>query len=157
MKNNRALLANAIKAFYGVTKTGASPGEDMNRGGGQGLFLCFRKGFDASAGMIYFDISLALRLDVYIVGTGDTYGDTKIERYATPEKWIGLGAHQTTGSTGASSHKQVSIRHDIDIQQYLVAVMCGSPTARDSCIKIAKQMGWTFYGGAKPEDVFRVS
>ena len=157
MKNNGALLANAIKAFYGVTKTGASPGEDMNRGGGQGLFLCFRKGFDASAGMIYFDISLALRLDVYIVGTGDTYGDTKIERYATPEKWIGLGAHQTTGSTGASSHKQVSIRHDIDIQQYLVAVMCGSPTARDSCIKIAKQMGWTFYGGAKPEDVFRVS
>lgn len=156
MKTNGALLSNAIKAFYGVTKTGASPGSDMNQGGGQGLFLCFRKGFASQAGMLYFDISLALRLDVYIVGTGDTYGNTGTERHMTPEKWTALGAHQGTGYCGASSSLQVSIRHDIDIQQYLVAVMCGSQSAKAECIQIAKALGWTFYGGASPEEVFRV-
>lgn len=157
MQNNGALLSNAIKAFYGVTKTGASPGQDMSMGGGQGLFLCFRKGFAESSGMIYFDISLALRLDVYIVGTGDSYGGTDKERYMTPETWVSLGANTKTGYCGASSPLQVNIRHDIDIREYLVAVMCGSASDRAQCVKIAKSLGWTFYGGASPEDVFRTS
>lgn len=155
MGNNGALLANAIKPYYGVTKTGASPGEDMNRGGGQGLFLCFRKGIADHAGMIYFDISLALRLDIYIVGTGDTYGDTGQTRYSTPEQWVKLNAHKGSGYTSASSPLQVSVRHDIDLREYLVAAVCSSSSERTQCIKIADSLGWTFYGGAKPEEVFR--
>jgi hypothetical protein len=156
MQSNGALLSNAIKAYYGVTKTGASPGQDMNVGGGQGLFLCFRKDFSSSSGMIYFDISLALRLDVYIVGKGDSYGATNSERYTTPEQWIALGANKGTGACGASSSLQVNIRHDIDLQQYLVRVICGSASDRAGCIKIANSLGWTFYGGATPETVFTV-
>ena len=104
--------------------------------------------------MVYFDLSLALRLDVYIVGTGDSFGNTKTERYTTPEQWVKLGAHNGTGGCGSSSALQVNIRHDIDLQQYLVRVNCGSKSNRDQCIKIAKSLGWTFFNGAKPEDVF---
>lgn len=154
LRKNGALLANAIKAFYGVTKTGASPGSDMQRGGGQGLFACFRKGFTSTKGMIYFDIALALRLDVYIVGTGDTFGDTSATRYYTPETWVGMNAHMKTGATSASSSQQVNIRHDIDIQEYLVRVVCGSKAVADQCIQIAKEEGWTFRYGGPPEKVF---
>jgi ADP-ribose pyrophosphatase YjhB (NUDIX family) len=152
MQQNGALLSNAIKPFYGVTKTGASPGEDMSRGGGQGVFCCFRKGFTSAVGMVYFDISLALRLDVYIVGKGDTYGDTTHTRYMTPEQWVALGANTTTGACGATSAHQVSVRHDIDLQTYLVRVIAGP--ARAECIKIASQMKWRFYNGLTPEQVF---
>jgi hypothetical protein len=152
MQNNGALLSNAIKPFYGVTKTGASPGADMERGGGQGIFCCFRKGFDDSKGMVYFDLSLALRLDLYIVGTGDTYGDTTHTRYMTPEQWVQLGAHKKVGVCSASSNLQMSVRHDIDIRTYLVRVIAGHQAAQ--CIQIAKKLGWTFYGGLKPEQVF---
>lgn len=153
MQQNGALLSNIIKPFYGVTKTGASPGEDMARGGAQGLFCCFRKGFATNlTGMIYFDISLALRLDLYIVGKGDSFGDTTLQRFMTPESWVALGAHTVTGSCGASSPHQVNVRHAIDIQTYLVRVIAGQ--YREGCIKIAKSKGWTFYGGLTPEQVF---
>lgn len=149
-----ALLSNVVKPYYGVTKVGASMGADMEKGGSQGLFGCFRKGFTSSAGMLYFDISLALRLDVYIVGTGDTYGHTGTERYTTPEQWVKLGAHLKTGSTGASSPLQVNVRHDIDLQQYLVRMVCGSKANRDKCIQLAQQASWTFPNGLTAEQVF---
>lgn len=152
---NGALLSNEVKPFYGVTKQGASPSSDFNSGGSQGIFCGFRKVATpkgAKTKHLYFDMSLALRLDVYIVGTGDSFGNVNVQRYTTPKKWVSMGAIGT-GGLGASSSHQVVVRHDIDLQQYLRIAKCASATEAAQCIEMVKKAGWTFQFGP-PEKIF---
>jgi ADP-ribose pyrophosphatase YjhB (NUDIX family) len=139
MKNG-ALLSNNQKPFYGVSVNGFSTGSDFDAGGTQGLFCVFRKFGSAGENVLYFDIALCLRTDVYVVGSGDAFGNVHTERYTTPEQWKG---HIGTGSIGASSHFQINVRHDIDLQTYLLAAVCSSKSARDQVRKLCKDMGWT--------------
>lgn len=144
---NGALLANEVKPFYGVVKDGASPSSDFAQGGSQGIFCCLRKsGFYPKH--LYFDLSLALRLDVYMVGTGDSFGNVHTERRTMPDKWT-VGS----GPIGASSSGQLLVRHDIDLQTYLVVAKCGSQSEADQCIALVKQLGWKFRAGP-PEKIF---
>ena len=148
---NGALLANEVKAFYGVTKEGASPSADYSAGGSQGIFACFRAVKTSFLNNhLYFDLAVALRVDVYIVGTGDTYGNVMKERRMTPESWeSGVGS----GDVSSSSHHQISIRHDIDLQTHLVRAGCYSAKDRQKCIDLVKSYGWTFKHGT-PEEIF---
>lgn len=144
---NGALLANEVKPFYGVVKDGASPSSDFSQGGSQGVFCCLRKG-GFYAKHLYFDLSLALRLDVYMVGKGDSFGNVHTERYTMPDKWsVGSGA------IGASSAGQILVRHDIDLQTYLVKAKCSSQDEADQCIALVKSLGWKFRAGP-PEKIF---
>lgn len=144
---NGALLANEVKPFYGVVKEGASPSSDFQQGGSQGVFCCLRKG-SFQPKHLYFDLSLALRLDVYMVGKTDSYGNVTATRYTMPDKWI-VGE----GSIGASSGGQIVVRHDIDLQTYLVAAKCSSKSEADDCIALVKKLGWKFRFGT-PEKIF---
>ena len=152
---NGALLSNEVKPFYGVTKQGASPSSDFNSGGSQGVFCGFRKVATPKGAVtkhLYFDLSLALRLDVYIVGTGDSFGNVNVQRYTTPKKWVSMGAIKT-GQLGASSSHQVVVRHDIDLQQYLRIAKCANATEAAQCIEMVKKAGWIFQFGP-PEKIF---
>jgi hypothetical protein len=145
---NGALIANEVKPFYGVVKDGASPSSDFQHGGSQGVFCCLRKGTSLYAKHLYFDLSLALRLDVYMVGKGDSFGNVNTERYTMPDKWsVGSGA------IGASSSGQLLVRHDIDLQTYLVHAKCANETEAAQCIALVKQLGWQFKFGP-PEKIF---
>jgi 8-oxo-dGTP pyrophosphatase MutT (NUDIX family) len=144
---NGALLANEVKPFYGVVKDGASPSSDFSQGGSQGIFCCLRKG-GFYPKHLYFNLTLALRLDVYMVGTGDSFGNVHTERRTMPDKWT-VGS----GSIGASSSGQLLVRHDIDLQTYLVIAKCASQSEADQCIALVKQLGWKFRAGP-PEKIF---
>lgn len=144
---NGALLANEVKPFYGVVKAGASPSSDFQQGGSQGVFCCLRKG-PLYEKHLYFDLSLALRLDVYMVGKTDSYGNVTATRYTMPDKWpVG------TGPIGSSSSGQIVVRHDVDLQTYLVAAKCSSKQEADQCIALVKKLGWKFRFGP-PEKIF---
>lgn len=151
---NGALLSNEIKAFYGVTKEGASPPADYAAGGSQGIFACFRTAKTSFyQNHLYFDLAVALRVDVYIVGTGDTYGKLTEPRRMTPDSWAsGVGS----GDVTPSSHHQISIRHDIDLQTHLVRAGCPNEYDRKKCIDLVKSYGWTFKHGT-PEEIFVVA
>lgn len=141
---NGALLANEVKPFYGVVKEGASPSSDFSQGGSQGVFCCFRKG-NPHVKHLYFDLSLALRVDLYIVGSGDSFGNVHAQRYTMPEQWT-----QAVGSgyiSGGSSW-QVLVRHDIDLREYLVRAHCASASEAQQCIDLVTKLGWTFKHGA---------
>lgn len=144
---NGALLANEIKPFYGVVKDGASPSSDFSHGGSQGVFCCIRKG-EPYVKHLYFDLSLALRLDVYMIGTGDSFGDVHTTRHMSPDKWL-VGS----GKISASSGGQIVARHDIDLQTYLVVAKCGSESEAAECVALVKKLGWKFRAGA-PEKIF---
>lgn len=144
---NGALLANEIKPFYGVVKEGASPSSDFSHGGSQGVFCCIRKG-GFHPKHLYFDLSLALRLDVYMIGTGDSFGDVHTTRYMSPEKWT-VGS----GKISASSGGQIVVRHDIDLQTYLVVAKCADEVEAQACIALVKKLGWKFRAGP-PEKIF---
>jgi len=151
---NGALLANEVKAFYGVTKEGASPSADYSAGGSQGIFACFRTVKTSFyTNHLYFDLAVALRVDVYIVGTGDTYGNVMKERRMTPDSWA---SGVDNGSVSSSSGHQISIRHDIDLQTHLVRAGCPSESDRKKCIDLVKSYGWTFKHGT-PEEIFVVA
>lgn len=160
-QTNLALVANNQKMFQGTPVKGGSPKSDFTAGGTQGLFGCWRhlpSPQAAASNTLYFDVSVGLRLDVYMVGTGDTYGNQyEYPRYATPESWRKSGGINSTGSVGPGSHRQMNIRHDIDLQEYLQFGGCHSETERQACIALSKKMGWTFYGGKSPEDTFVVA
>lgn len=153
---NLALLANNQKPYAGVPEGGGSPKADANVGGTQGIFACWRKvanPSNAQAGTLYFDVSIGLRMDVYIVGTGDTFGNQYAHsRAMTPEHWAKPA--QQTGGVGLSSSNQVNVRHDIDLQTYLQFAKCASKSEADKCIALAKKNGWKFFGGKAPEEVF---
>ena len=154
---NGALISTAIKPFYGIPVTnesggmesdvGGSPTQDIPKGGSQGIFTCLRKNY--YEGIMYFDISLLLRTDWYMVGTGDTYGSTKAARYLTPEGIKSAGA-VASGNVHCGSHYQISFRHDIDLREYLYAVSCAKSydvktNDRDVVRELFQKSGWTTF------------
>lgn len=146
---NGALLANEVKPFYGVVKAGASPSSDFEQGGSQGVFCCFRKVVsDYHVKHLYFDLSVALRLDAYIVGSGDSFGNVTTTRYTMPDTWT-VG----NGKVSSSSPHQLVIRHDVDLQTYLVKAICADASEVAQCIALVKKLGWTFKHGT-PETIF---
>lgn len=149
-QNNGALLSNNTKPFYGVSINGYSTGSDFEQGGTQGLFLGFRKAFSAG-NVLYFDISLMLRTDVYVVGTGDAFGNVKAQRVLDPDRWAQwISSHGASGSIGSSSSYQINARHDIDLQTYLHTALCSSITERDKIRVICKKLGWLKFAQGRP-------
>lgn len=149
--NNGALLSNNTKPFYGIPPGGASPSSDYPKGGSQSLFMCLRK--DWYTGLLYFDIDLSLRTDVYMVGTGDTFGNTSMARNTTPEKWVSVGGVGSGTVTWTSSF-QMNARHDVDLQQYLHTVVCKTVEVRNQIRELCKSVGWmTFAQGRTLEQV----
>lgn len=144
-KDAVALIANEVKPFYGVVKTGASPSSDFSYGGSQGVFCVLRAaGVQSNPVTLYFDLSLGLRVDVYMVGTGDAYGNVTAQRFTTPNKWsVGKSQEISSGSTG-----QIVCRHDIDLQVYLRKAVCASAADAETCRKFAKARGWSFKHGS---------
>lgn len=157
---NGALLSSVAKPYYGVPVSeshGGSPTADVQRGGAAQIFGGFRRGANNSS-HLYFDLSIALRDDVYVIGSGDSFGDPTVERYLTPEAWKGAGLHKKTGALTTSSTYQVVIRHDADLRQYLAYGVCDNATDRNKAIAVVKQYwGEDVRFGPdkkKPEDVF---
>ena len=158
LKDAPVLYAQNMRSYHGYVhvshdpKYGGSPECDVNAGGTQGCFACFRSGKIGQSDVLYFDQSLLLRVDIMAIEGGDTYGNVTYPRAVRPEAWKGHGG---TGSVGLSSPFQVNIRHGVDLPTYLWEAACGSSSERDKCIKICKEKGWTsFAGGRTPEQVF---
>jgi hypothetical protein len=157
---NGALLANAVRPYYGVPLSGASVSADFPCGGSASIFTCMRKATPGSmqTDHLYFDISVFLRTDVYVVGSGDAFGSDKAERFLTPEQWKENNLHTKTGSVSTGSSWQFNVRHDLDLRQYLAYAVFGSQANRDKAVALCKQHGWTTVAnGRKIEDAFIVS
>ena len=148
-----ALLAQNLRRFMGAVDTGGSLQKDATTGGGQGVFGCLRKWPMKQSGALAFHPSMLLRLDVYQVGTGDTYGDTELQRYQTPDSWSLDQRHLDAITPGNA--RQINVRHDIDLQEYLVFARCSTETQRQTLIETAKVHGWVFKHGP-PEKIFIV-
>jgi len=178
---NGALLSNNTKPFYGVpvgSGYGVSVGSDFDAGGTQGLFCGLRKGFTAQKGVLYFDISLLLRTDVYIVA-GDTTREQDNEKFASGHSvgvadWDSYGkvthrritnpalfpeifdkySFKWTGSVGATTKPQISVRHDIDLRTYLWRAT-GDYEQIQKMKQCCAAYGWTtFAQGRTVEQVF---
>ena len=85
ISKNGALLANNMKPFVGVPwssgNVGTSVPTDFSYGGTQGIFGTIQKGKSGGSGTMYFDYSILLRPDVYIVGwNSDEFGKDDHER-----------------------------------------------------------------------------
>lgn len=150
MQHNGALLANDQKTYYGANLMGASPSSDYPVGGAQGVFCCLRKKSHKQADSLVFHPSVLLRLDVYQVGTGDTFGNVKMTRYMQPQHWT-----VKSGNVGSGSNYQINVRHDIDLQEYLLFANCPSEGVRKTCMQAVTDLGWTFQHGT-PATIFRV-
>jgi 8-oxo-dGTP pyrophosphatase MutT (NUDIX family) len=157
------MLSTNQRPFYGVPLKGetGSQSDDIRYGGSQGIFCVFRDDL-RYINHLYFDISLTLRTDVYIVGpkgSWDSYGYVKSKRYMTPESW--KAAHNDSGQSIMSgiveitSYPQVNVRHSIDIRKYLVAAICADKKEVADCIALVKELGWVFADGRTPESIFR--
>jgi len=155
-KGNGAVMANVMKGYNGVPVSGASVPSDMGYGGSVGFFSVFRKGLSAGSGVLYFDISLALRPDVYIIGSGDGFGDVTRTRYTTPEAWKKHGLNTLTGSITITSPYQICVRHEANLRQYLrVALFSSSATAKTARDKVRQCWGEvTFAQGRSINEVF---
>ena len=147
--NNGALLSNNMKPYTGVKfgSGGASSDSDLSYGGSQGLFMGLRSLKQKQSNVLFFDISLLARADVYMVGTGDTFGKVFETRYTDPERIKSAGgASAPTSHLGASSPYQINVRHDIDLRQYLKRARFGSKQAAESTVALCKSLGWTTFG-----------
>ena len=159
LRKNGAIVSNNMKPFVGASLGGGgSVPQDFGSGGSQGIFAGFRM-MDAAIGAdtFYFDLSLCLRLDVYVIGSGgnwsDAYGKLTDNRATSPAKWAAWAhsnSYQLKQALGYSSPYQVNIRHDIKLSQYLHALVCVDKDRRDKVRAICKEMGWlTFANGRK--------
>lgn len=157
-KSNGCVMANAIRPYYGVPITGISKELDAQQGGSVGVYGGFRKGVVKGSGVLHFDISLLLRSDVYVIGSGDSFGNVAAARFVTPQAWKDQGLHKKkAGSPSASEHHQVLARHEIDLRQYLYYVKCSSASEAAKCRElVAERWGQnaTFANGRTPEEVF---
>jgi hypothetical protein len=158
---NGAMLAAIQRPFFGgfiPTSGGATSIEaDMQCGGGAVIFCGMRKGFPCGTNHLYFDPSILLRTDTYMISSGDGFGSINKTRYTTPEAWKKSGKHLSTAShVGSSESYQVCVRHDIDLRHYLYGAVC-SPGDVAAVIKVVKQ-AWgenvRFAQGRTPEQVF---
>lgn len=146
--HNGALLSNAVRPFSGVPIGGSSEGADLLSGGGVNLFAVLRKGFVQQQAILYFDISILLRDDIFLCGTGDTFGRDTERRYLTPESWK-KAISGYTGSIGASSHNQFVVRHSIDLRHYLHTAICENESERDKIRELCTDHGWTTFANGR--------
>ncbi|KKM69820.1 hypothetical protein LCGC14_1446930, partial [marine sediment metagenome] len=140
------LLSHNMRPFWGAKHISSSMTQDFDVGGTQGLFACFRQGKTGQSDILYFDISILLRNDLYVVGTSDDYGNVNKTRYTSPERWYDdtIGPGHTSyykGSVNLSSPYQVQIRHDVNLLQYLHLAVCSSPAERKKALAACKQRG----------------
>lgn len=159
LPKNGALIANGIRQYYGIPISGASPDSDFVKGGSANIFLGMRRGApgNLSTNHLYFDISLGLRTDVYVVGSGDAFGADTATRFLTPESWKAHKLNTRTSSVGVSESYQFNAKHEIDLREYLAVAVFGSETDRKKAIEMCKAIGWTtFANGRKVEDVMVV-
>lgn len=145
--HNGALLANAMRPFYGVPMSGVSVPADVQRGGAVGVFMGMRRVPSLCANHLYFDLSLALRDDVLVVGSTDSYGDWTVPRYSDPEHWKEHGLHTKSGHLGATESYQFVARHDVDWQQYLRLAVFSSKKELDAARKLCLAHGISGFAG----------
>ena len=157
MRSNGALLANNVKAMYGISwseavSSGKSVSQDFSHGGTQGLFGVLNPYKKGGVGTLFFDYSIMLRSDVYFVGSGDTYGDDEQTRTHSLKAWAGMGNHPDfVNDISASARPQLNYRHDIDLRRYLWLVLCSThelPKIKELC----KEMGWTSFARGRTID-----
>ncbi len=163
---NGALIAKADFATYvgpwqGDTSQAAagSSSSDFSMGGASNLFLSLRSVTSVKQGHLYFDISLLLRVDTYVVEPhGDGFGDFMRPRALSIEairKAVGNKGEKNTEHVGYSESAQIVARHEIDLQEWLYYAGCSDAAEREACISLCKQNGLTsFFGGRTPEQVF---
>lgn len=166
---NGAVIAQNEKYFRGapVGKTvGESPSSDVSHGGSQGVFGVFRRLKKAGTPVLYFDPSLLLRLDVYMVGNkgytsmSDAYGEVEahhIKSVSGMAEWVKSNHSHLSAGISPGSPGQINYRHEVKLTEYLYLAHCSSKAERDKCIEICNQRGWTkFAQGRSPEQVFSV-
>jgi hypothetical protein len=152
---NGAVISTNAKPYYGVPINGGSPSADVQRGGSQGVFGVFRKGFEAGSNVLYLDWSILLRTDLYVVGTGDSYGDVDTPRFTDPEvwrEWCGSHSSALTDHIGCSSHYQINYRHEIDLREYLYVLTFKDQKSADAMKKLYAQAGWTTFAQGRTLD-----
>lgn len=151
-RKNGALLANYLRSMYGVPMSGTSFNNDV-AGGATGGFTGMRRGVQA-AEHLYFDMSLLLRTDVYVVGARDGFGKVEEEVFRTPEAWLAAGLNRKTGGVASTENHQFLVREEGDFFDYLVFATTSSENAVRQIIKVCYDQGWTsFWRGRRPEDV----
>jgi hypothetical protein len=131
-------------------------------GGATNLFLAMRSAKQVKARHLYFDLSLILRTDTYVVAPhGDGFGDFMRARALSLE-----AIKKATGDKGTKGLSEVSdgedsqlvARHEIDLQEWLYYAGCQDEDERQVCISLCKQCGLTsFFAGRTPEQVFVVA
>jgi len=98
---------------------------------------------------LYFDISVFLRSDVYVVGKTDAYGEVTRERYLTPELWKKNSLNTTKGAVSVGSGWQFNVKHDLDLRQYLSFAVFGHKDLRNAALALCKKHGWTTVANGK--------
>jgi hypothetical protein len=142
-KTNGAMLANAVRPFYGVSIGGSSVSADVMTGGASSVFIRCSLGKPPKSNLV-FDVSLFLRDDVFVLSS-DYYGSVMKPRYLTPEAWKSIA-----GGTEAV------VRNDIDLREYLYSASAGTQAAQ--VIKLVKERWGSdvrFANGRTPEQVFK--
>jgi 8-oxo-dGTP pyrophosphatase MutT (NUDIX family) len=145
------LVSLEDRPYHGVDVGSSSATSDFIGGGSANIFGGLRSQNQHSPKLLHFHASLALRVDVYQVGTGDTYGNiSKYKKITLPSNW----SDASDAGLSITSHAQINIPHQIDLLEYLEYADCVSETDKDECIWICKMKGWKFKHGT-PETIFR--
>lgn len=159
-ETNGCLLAISIRPFYGVSQSiGSCGGSDTSNGGDPIVFATMRRVPTFYKKHFYFDISLALRSDVFCIDGSDSFGDLKRPRSVNPEGWKAGGFHLEQGVSSAGSSNQFNIKHDIDLRQYLYRAVFSSETEKKRALTaVYKFWGKSikFANGISPEEAFVV-
>jgi hypothetical protein len=151
VKNNGAVMANNMRPFAAAKQGGSSVSSDFNAGGSQGVFGGFRDLGYGGANILHFDWSVLLRTDVYVVSSGDGYGNVNYERITDPKKWKKwTESHSTTSELNSGSHYQINFRHDVDLRTYLHTCVCSNESDVKAVRKICEEMGWTTFAQGRP-------
>lgn len=151
--HNGALLANVDRPFLGIPIAGKSAVGDLMGGGAIGAFLCMRSGSKKRTDHLYFDLSLALRTDVYPVGKGDAFGKWTEDRYPDPKDWASRGLHTDTAEVGAGSQNQFVARHDVDWRTYLRYAVFNNAKDRNEAKALCIKHGITAFAGRPLDEV----
>jgi hypothetical protein len=152
--HNGALLANAVKPYSGVplgSSTGSSTEADIASGGSANIFAVLRKGFVDQGAMLYFDISILLRTDVYMCGTGDSFGRETELRYLTPESWAeAIPSSAYKGIVSATAHYQFVVRHGVDLREYLHTIVMPNASDCKDVRELCSDNGWLTFAQGRP-------
>ena len=159
---NGAFMANEDRIYNGVVNSGVSWMTDATLGA-VGIFGAFRRINMGQAKVAYFDPSILLRTDVYVIGkkgySWDSYGDWTVTRHNDPYLWgKEIPSHSPGTGIGATSSYQLQFRHGINLRAYLYVMTMESQSDADMAIELCKAK-WgkdVTFGPTrrKPEQVF---